>query len=532
MEKPDYKTRIAGDKKSPKERGTSHAPELPTELIPFRDEMKAWIDAHLDDVHTFLEYGKKFNLVYGTDFYHKPGKVNKPDTISLDVSHYKRLRERGISPEHIIFFATLHEFAHLKTMLEMDLAGKHNHVAHYNYEAHKTIRDKKDPTRFVRLQPTYREFYNISEDVIVNFLVQNTRHYGVASGSRSREARQEIVDLYTHIFFAMYKKTNAGEGSYVKNEDKNTRVHEPYTFVGEGKGNFEVLTTEDYAQGFDWNEVQPELKRSGQFLTFFMKHYMIGLPLESVHHEKLNPTGTHRLHEDVTEVLHQPLVDVYETLLKKVVAKYGSDAAQWKRYSECMRTTIAIPVFHMKDGTVVESEKSDVVHTVASGKAFFAKDGMLNVALAKKLYRDELSQCVSGMGISGVFDIRYTDFFDQFKTLLRGSGTRSLTFPLKYNLHTRTRIIRKVLEPIFTLLCILDDSFDISLPPEIDGEGIDGEPGGGKSEQQEKPEWQKGEKVINIDGKSPHKGKKGVITDITYDANGAIQSVTVEYYKE
>jgi hypothetical protein len=95
----------------------------------------------------------------------------------------------------------------------------------------------------------------------------------------------------------------------------------------------------------------------------------------------------------------------------------------------------------------------------------------------------------------------------------------------------RSRIARKVLEPIFSLLCILDDSFDVKVieEPPLGGDG------GGESPSSPppvKPEWKKGDKVINIKEGSPNKGKKGIISNVVYDSDGKILSVEVEYYEE
>jgi len=271
---------------------------LPKELIPYRDTMRRWVESHIDDVNTFLQFGRtKFKIVYGDGFYHQPGT----DTISLDVPHFKKYMDQGLGIEQAVFMPLFHEFAHLKTMAELGLAGKKNLCEHFNYEKGKEIQSKDDPTEFAQLHGTYRQFYNILEDTIVNFLVFETRHFGGVKGTREGRARGAIEQLYTDDFFPVYKNVGFGNGEYTFDQTSQSMV-----CVGEGNGDVEIMRKEDYENGFDWTKTESGSSKASQFLTFFMKHHMIGVKKEEIFTPE-NLEGSHVLDEDVAIALSQPL---------------------------------------------------------------------------------------------------------------------------------------------------------------------------------------------------------------------------------
>ena len=495
------------------------------DLWKYRDEMTEWTKKHLDDFGSFLEYrNAKFKLVCGTSFYHEPGK----DIISLSVPFYKDCKESGRMTIDQIFFASLHEFAHLKTMLELDRAGKKNQMQQFVYEKSKVIRDKKDSARFASLQGTYRQFYNIMEDAIVNRLVLSTRHYSESASESGRTHNQEIKDLYTDKFFPLFQEVGAGNGTYVKNEDPRTKKDKPYLKVGKEEGNLELVSAEDYERGFDWNSMKPEMGRSGQFLTFFMKNQMIGLRKEDIFDELNNPEGTHELQEDVAMALTRPLPEVYAKLLEKIAEKYKSDPSQFKRYADFMTQAVRIPVFAEKQGKIVE-EEPDVFVNVCNPLCIKKEKLDINHLLAKRQYLEKLKNVAQKIGSPDARSLTYLDVFNRYKDTTR-SKEYSWTFPLKHNLLERSRMTREVLEPIFTMLCILDDSFDVELPPETLPNNP--EPPKEQPESHEKPDWKKGNVVINEDKNSPYNGKKGVITNISFGPDKKIESVTVEYYQD
>ncbi len=514
------------DQKESKRPPEGEGVNLSPELLPYRDEMKNWVESHMDDIGVFLEYrNTKFKLIYGDGFYHQPGT----DTISVDVAHYKKYKDKGLGVEQSVFFLTFHEFAHLKTMLELDEAGKHNLREQFNYEGKKVIRSKENPAKFASLQPTYRKFYNILEDAIVNHLVFNTRHFSGASGEGGKKSRTEIINLYTDQFFSIFKKVELGKGEYIVNPDPSAAQKEPIVRVGEGKGDLIVMKKEDYERGFDWNEAEPELGRSGQFLTFFMKNQMIGLKASEIYDKDKNPGGKHKLNEDAAIALTRSLGEAYKILLEKVIEKYKNDPGKLKRYVEFMKEVIKIRSYKEKGGEIVEG-KSDLQENVINPKAVSNDMLEVNVALAGLMYKEKIKRIGAEMGISSILSYSFLDLFNQFKALKK-SRQYSWTFPLKYNLAERSKIARKALEPIFSLLCILDDSFDVKVmeeSPEGEGKGSEGE----SPSSPEKPEWRKGEKVINDQEGSPNKGKKGIISNVDYAPDGKILSVDVEYYEE
>jgi hypothetical protein len=509
-----------------------HTENLAPELLPYKAEMEEWIKSHLDDLTSFLQYkGAKFKLVCGDGFYYQLAT----DTICLSVPYYKACKESGKMTIDQILFGSFHEFAHLKTMMEADKAGRENHKMQFNYESSKKIRDKSDRTRFANLQPTYRHFYNVLEDAVVNSMVLNTRHYGENVSAAGKRRAGEIKKLYTDQFFSIFKHVPAGSGSYALNEKykADPENEDKYIFVGEGKGDLEIFQADDYETGFNWNEAEPEMGRSGQFITAFLKNQMKVLDADNVYDEEVNPEGGNILHEDVAMIFNRPLVEVYETLLKKIQKKYKNDPAQLERYLEFMGEVVKVQNYKESNGKVVEWEV-DLVPNVINPNCI--EGNRIDTNTAVNLFLDnELKKSPINFGETGVHDIKFLEIFNQYKTT-KAAKDGSWTRPLKYSLDERSRITRKVLEPIFTMLCILDDSFDVTLPPETPpgppGTTPPGPPGPPKSPEI-KPEWKKGDKVIvRRDGLPEKEWPKALVTNINYDVQGNIVSVNVEYIEE
>lgn len=502
---------------------------LPRELWPYRDEMKEWARTHMDDIMTFLEYRDAvFKLVFGKGFYHEPRPKPDVDRICLDVPRYKEYKDSGNITVDQIFFSTFHEIAHLKMMWQLDLAGKYNQLEQFLYEKKKIIRDKEDPTKFVNVGGTYRYFNNVLEDAIVNNVVLDTRHFSASGTAESKRRSVEVKKLYTDIMWALYKEVGDGEGSYAPNPDPEAK--KPLVYVGKGNGKYERRGEEDYEKGFDFNTIKPPLDgplpRSSQFLVFFMHNQMSGLKVEDVYDKEKNPQGKFKLNEDVSSIFTRPLTEVYTTLLGKVVEKYKNDPAQMKRYVEFMSRIIKVNTFKEQDGKIVEGEPEFVENVIGKG-ACSLEALQVNVPLASFLYKERVKQSAATLGVTSVSSLKWLDVFNQFKQLKR-SREYSWTFPLKFTLAERSKIMRSALEPIYTLLCILDDDFDVSPPPETTPE-LPSTPS--PMESQEKPEWKPGDKVIRVENGVPNKDKKGIITDVKYDATGKVISVTVEYYE-
>ena len=328
------------DKKPPVSEAEAFALKNP-ELVPYREELEKHIQGHTADFASFLEYrNAPYKLVCGDGFYHRPGD----NTICLSVPYYKECKEGGMLIEQFLF-ACFHEFAHLKAMMERDRAGKHNELAQMTeYEARKTIRDDKDPKKFVNLQPTYRHYYNIMEDAMVNHLVLKTRHY---SSVTNKENNQAVADFYTNKLFALYRNVGAEQGDYIKDKEAESG----FKFVGDGKGDFAILQKEDYDAGFDFAEIEPQMKRSGQFITYFIKNQMMGLKTADIASAE-NPEGKFKMNEDVAIAFNKPLVDAYPELLKRILDKYKDDPKQKKRYLEFMGQMIGTPSYEEKNGKI------------------------------------------------------------------------------------------------------------------------------------------------------------------------------------
>lgn len=546
----------SGEKKSVpnKEILERDANQVPKELWPYRDEMNRWVATHTGDLQSFLEYkGRPHKLVCGMGFFHRPSD----NVVSLSVPFFKECREgRGMTVNQI-FFAALHEFAHLKSMMELDLAGMENMMAQFNYESDKRIRDKENPAKYVAVGSTYRHFYNILEDGLVNKMVERTAHFGEEVSEASRARNAEIKQLYTEQFFTLYKKVEDGKGGHV--EDPDPKSKKGYIFVGEGKGDFSLLKKEDYEAGIDYDNVFPKMGRSGQFVTHFIKGQMTGIDAfdkKNVYDATENKEGIVHANEDVAVVLRKPLAEAYKILLGKVANKYKDNPEALKRYNEFMASSTNIPRWTIKDdeavsagfdtvnnvfplkclsGYRIEEYKEKNEEDVEEKKKRVVCDtkSSINESLAVLLYKEDILENVrKSMGLASVREMTFIDLYQEFHKTEKAQGI-SWTRPMKYGQVERTRIMRKALEPIYTLLCILDDSFDVSLPDSPE-EGDGGEGGEGGEDGESKNEtWKEGDRVKNDDRESPYYGKKGIIrTVLERDSDGVPSQVIVEYEED
>ncbi len=497
---------------------------LHKDLWSYRDQMQTWLAEHQGDLSTFLEYrDAKFKVVCGTGFFYR----TSDHVISLSVPMFKEKIEAGQSLD-VILFAAFHEFAHLKSITELDPAGRQNHKSQYIYEGAKVIRDQEDPQRWASLQPAYRQYYNILEDAIVNHLVFDTQHFGDAS-VEGKKNNQSVREWYTTSAFCLYKDQGAGQGEYAPNPDPVAARKEPVVYVGPALGNLNKLTLEDYQAGFDWNSVFPPMQRSGQFLTWFIKNQMLGLDPKTINDPEKNPQGQNELHPDVAMVFTRPITEVYTKLLEKVLIKYKDNPEQYQRYLDFMRSSISFVEYSVKNGEDIT--KNDVVDNVINANCVNGQN-QVSSSIAKLNYLADVKSATKQLGLNSS-DLTFLDIFNRFKIHTRAQQY-SWTLPLKYTAAERFKINRHILEKIYTLLCILDDSFDVTMPPE-QGPGPSGGPGGDPGpEKGEKRTWQIGEKVVRILGQDADGhdiyGDKGVISDFTRDEAGNIASVTVEYY--
>jgi len=506
------------------------------DLWPYRDEMREWANSHADDIAAFLQYkNAKFKLIFADGFYHRPGD----DTISLSVQEFKEMKESGGMTIDQIFFGFLHEIAHLKTMIELDSAGKYNHLAHFRYEEEKKIEDSNNSTKFATLRSAYRQFYNITEDAVVNSLVFDTPYFSENIGGESKKRNTEVKDFYTSKAFALHEKAENGDyAEIVDNKTGKKSIHK----TEPGRGDLKKIDSQGYDEGFNWNDAVPDMNRGGQFLTYFIKNQMIGLKEGDIKSSQ-NPEGKHELHEDTASALSKSLIDAYEILLRKSLDKYKNDPQKLKRYIRFMSQAQRVPKFEEKNNEIVETG-FDIVPNVFSPSIInkdpkerirtindlVGDEKKINsiVAFAKLNFRQELKKIGKEIGLRDISDFTYLDLFNEFKEVDK-KKSHSWTFPLKHNLTERTKIMRVALEPIYTLLCILDDNFEVNLPPER-------EPGGPPPpkgpENPEKPMWKQGDKVKNNQKGSSNFGKKGVVSSVYFGGDGNVESVTVKYIEE
>ncbi len=515
-----------GEEDQPQSATPENKPDkkLSPELELAKAEVDNWMRVHHNDIKVFLQYkGSDFNLRYnvGQGYYHQP----KTDIISLDILDYYNYRKAGATIDQAIAFFILHELSHLKTMLEGDTAGKKNMLEHFVYESRKVIEDAKRPGKFLQLNSAYRNFYNILEDAIVNDLVLHTSLFGSNFGPESRRRSEELRNFYVDKAFVLYKK---GEGQENDHALVMTDSGEKMQKVEPGEGTHKIMSREDYDLGFDMNQSPNTQSVTSQFLYFFMKNQMLGLEPERTAEDYEGDDKINVLPE-TSAVLNLPLVDLFPYLLKSINQKYANDPEKLKRYLRFMSISNKVRHF-VKVGHRVQEAEGDVFYNVFHPYCLTASG--VNFGLAGKDYKDALEKS----GFSGYEDFTFIDFLNIFKQVKR-SKDNSWTLPLKYNLVDRTNLFRKFLEPIFTMLSILDDQFDTTIN---DGRNEKPKtPNPDKSESSDSPdnedenndEWSLGDKVINDDKNSPNYGRKGVIRDVVYDPNTKkIKSVKVDYF--
>lgn len=503
---------------------------LPPELMQAKAEVDQWFANNRNKIAVFLEYkNSHFKLKYnvGDGYYHQPGK----DIISLDLQDFQDLRDKGMSVQQAIAFFFFHELSHLKMMLQEDTAGKKNMLEHFNYEGKKQIEDSEHPGQNLSLRSAYRMFYNILEDAIVNDIVLKTSYFGANFGEASRQAGEELRGTYIDKAFVLYLEVGEGKGDYAEQADPEDPKKKKIIFVGTGKGDLRIIDKEDHKKGFDMTRCRNQESLAGQFLTFFIKNQMLGLDPKKTN-ESFKGEGKIIVAPEVAVALNEPLLATYEHLLQRVVEKYQGNPEKLQRYYFFMRRQQTIRHFK-KEKFAAKENKTEVVFNVADSSAFVG--GELVIGRAAR----DFKLAIRALGIRNVENLTFIELFNKFKEK-KASKEHSWTLPLAYNLEERTTIMRKLLEPIFTLLSILDDKFDDTL-------GDAGDPPGGKPKKEpkeerpedeptKKGEWFVGDKVRNNDKNSPYYGRKGVVREVEYESEGedagkAI-AVRVDYYAE
>lgn len=501
---------------------------LPAELQPYAVEMQGWVNANMHSLKTFLEYPEaEFTIHYGQGFSFQPDY----DIITLDVFSYRESRDAGETPEQAIFHGTMHELAHLKTMWERDSAGRANYKQHQLYCRRRALRGVEKDSAVGNLGTAYHHFFNIIEDCVVNHLVFDTQHFDRYGSEQARSNDAHVRMGYLEDFFAIYEEVPMGEGDFIKDPDPKSL--KGYINVGEGKGNLKKKDRTDYVAGFDWKDTTCKT-HAGQFITFLMKEQNSYLEMSDVYDPERNPTGIHRLSEPAMMALTRPLPEAYQYLLRAIIDKYKSQPDKLKEFLKFMSDRESIVYYKTDENGRTVEDRTEDFFTVFPRDCIIA--GGTNVSIQSAF--DEFSARIEALGDPGDLNIpdmterTFVSLFDQLKR--KDTGSPTLTLPLLYNLSSRCRVYRQALEPIFTMLTILDGSFDKELkrggrppsPPPPPG----GEPPKPPKEKEPPRQFQKGDEVVNNDPSSPYFKRKGQIIDVER-SGGKVVSVEVEYYE-
>jgi|GEM_PF-1613885 len=510
-------------KKPKKDKKLEEIQDIPPELEPYRQELMEWVGTEDNPkpiyrtLVSFLQYQDvKFKLIGGKGFYFAPSE----GVISLSVPFYKEMKDKfgnEMSPIQFLFGA-MHEFAHLKTMIELNEAGLHNLLKQFDYTSQKGyfIDTPDGPVRMTAGE-TYDHFYNILEDAMVNQMVFNTIFYG-ENFAEGRQNREQVTNLYTEKFFPIKLTPEQYAQVMIHNlRNPDNPISQPTDFIAK---------KEHYAAGFDWNQTATPMNRTGQFSTFFIKNQMGVLEASSVFDPTKNPEGKHILHEDVGMIFTRPLTEVYETLLKRVIGKYRSDPAKYINYLRFMTEIVRVPVYGVKNGKVKRVKNDDVYNVMNPGRV--DGNGNVDYTLATFEYsRGAIKPVLDKLGSkTHPASITFLDLFNNFKQLDWRRQTGG-TVPFIFSLQERIEAYRHILEPIFSLLCVLDDSFTPEMP-----QGDDSPP-----KPQKPPEWPKdnnwrpGDWVKNDVPGSPNRGKRGRIVRINGDPENP-DSIVVVYDKD
>lgn len=519
-------------------------PNLAPELEPYKEQMQKWVETHMD----FLKYyfnvrGTDFQIIYGDWFYYSP----KTNQICLGVKTFKEAVEKnkedldsGVMNMDQIFFALLHEISHFKTTLEMDKAGKLNLLEHFKYLAKKKVRSAEDPAKYAGLAGPYGHFYNILEDAIVNYMVSNTIQFS------SPEARRQIVELYAEKFFQLYSKVEPGEGDHQLYVDPDTGKKK-YIRAEPGKGDYRLLKLDDYEQGFDAAELEDMSRLSSQFLTFFIKAQMGVMNPDDFYDAHEFKTGKYKVPAEIAAVFKEPMHRLYKRLIKAVEQKYADDPEKLERYKDFMCDTVSVPVYGKVKKGITQTGEQIVANVVPSNLRNAANFG--GEAWNAFLFN------MKKLGVPNADKMSVWELFNKFKEFdFRQSN--KLAIPFKMTYAQRTAVIRQTIEPIFSLMCLLDDSFDLKLPPETmehgqGGEGSQGENGQGEAgngpdqnegdadtesdteSDNEKPNenpnayWKEGIEVREV-----KTGRSGIIKKVYSDSDGNVTSVDIAYFED
>lgn len=505
----------------------------PPELEPYKQQLEKWVEARRSLMSFFMDrQDQDFEIVYGDWFWYKPGKKN---TICMGVLAFKQALDRykdelaeGLLTLDQIMFALLHELAHMKTTREGDRAGLNFILDHFlKYLPGKKIESADKKGQYIALNRTYFNFYNILEDCVVNRMVLNTPWYADA------KAQNSIRGLYVGPFFELYRP--AADGAYLEELNPQSGRRE-IRRVGPGeKGTLQALSERDYQEGFDAKTLyqRTEAGRSnqaGDFLTYFIKSQMGVMPADAFYDGDKYPkhaNSRYLVETAVAACFNEKIPQLYERLLAEVITKYSGDREKLKRYVDFMGMTFKMDTYKVENRKVVKADPAVYYNVIPPNAAHMVSRG--DLFLAVNLFKQALTK----LPIAGLEKMTLPQLFAEFKRLKQGKTAHGNTIPFAHTYTERTHIIRRVIEPIYSLLCLLDDSFDVNLPEqtmEHGGEESDESP---DSNQEMDPNniFTEGREVEVDDPGNPNHGRRGIITKVTRSGKDVI-AVEIDYFEE
>lgn len=506
----------------------------PPELEPYRQQLEQWVEARRSLLAYFMDrQDQDFEIVYGDWFWYKPGKKN---TICMGVLAFKQALDlykdelaEGLLTLDQIMFALLHEMAHMKTTREGNRAGLKFILDHFlKYLARKKIESADQQGEYIALNSTYFNFYNILEDCVVNRMVLNTPWYGDVRSQNS------IKNLYVGPFFQLYRP--ATDGNFLEEINPLTGQAKVRKIKPGEKGTLAALTEKDYQDGFQTDQLyqrnEPgKTNLAGDFLTYFIKSQMGVMPVDAFYDGQKYPKQANSRYQVASEIaacFNEKIPQLYEKLLSQVIQKYAGDKEKLSRYVDFMAMTNKVSTYRMENRKVVEGEPAVYYNVIPPNAAKPVAGG--DLFLAVNIFKQGLAK----LPIVGLDKMTLPQMFAEFKRLKSGRDIKGNTIPFSYTYVERTHMIRKAIEPIFSLLCLLDDSFNVNLPEQTMEHG-EGEHDDAESDETQELDpndvFTEGREVEVNDPDNPNHGRRGIITKVRRNGKEVI-SVEIDYFEE
>lgn len=501
---------------------TPNNSDVPEELIPYAEILEAWIANHMLQLKVFLDNpAAPFTIKYGNSFSYQP----VDNTITLCLKSFRdAIENKSINSDRSpmtldqIMFALFHEIAHLKDYLEGDLAGRRNLLEQFKYFSKKKIHTSSNQV-IAGKGNFYALLYNIFDDIIVNYRVLSS------SAFPNEETRREIAAIYKDNFFPLYRN-DAQQSSTSETEQKI------------------LVKAEEYEHGFDFREICDPKGLTGQFLSILIKSQMGVMPKEPFTATSSETRPKFQAHPTLVKLFSAPLIDSYRDLLSQVVAKIASLPPEEKiTMANFLTNKISIPHLVYLNGKIQVKEERTYYNLLAESPEVLMQGDQSIVNSAWFEYQKFLKQ--AGLGSGKQLTIQ--ELFAEFKKIDLSKKSDYTSF-LQINANERAHLLRKILEPIVTMLSVLDGEFDLSglenvehnnggdPSPEPSPDPGD-QPGNNPEEKEEEdPEspglWRPGTDVKNIDTSSKNYSKNGIIKVTKVDSQNKAIEVEVHYYEQ